>query len=735
LPDRTDGAVDAPWAVFDPDWYRTQYPDAPNGSADTLLEWHLTRGQTLGHSPNRFFDEAWQRQTWPGILALIEAHSVASAFDAWCLGPHATRPPHWLFNPREYRVRYPALTDEALVEHRLINQYHHYLQFGAAEGRIGHALFVPAIYLAELTAAEAEAAAAMPFRHYLHGLENGAPERRTSLLFDPVWYRERYPEAARSVAAGRYRSLLEHYLRNDRPTDFDPSPWFSESWYLAENPGLAGSLGPAGFRDGFAHFLAFGSREGRSPHPDLDLGWYAGRDDVRADIAAERVQDAFMHWITIGQPSGLVGRAPPVITITEAHAVALYQQRANIVWPLFGRHKLDFTRDGTPAVSVIMTPRHQFAETMMSLASVKAHFHGEIELILIDSGSMSPGVDIETHVTGATILRFGTMLNDSASREAGLICATAEMVLLLADGVALAPGAIDSALARLANDPTIGAVGARLIQPHGVLLEAGGIIWRDGHLQPYARDAAATAAEANFVRDTDFCSTSCLLARRELLSSLPDQADGIAGTTHDAADLCVRIQQAGFRVVYDPDMAAFLTTQAPDQRPDGRAAFVAAHSDDSAARPPFDAEAAIRARFPRQGQTRVLFVEDAIPLRRIGSGFVRSNDVVRALVASGAFVTVFPMKAAPFPLSIVRAELPDSVEVMHDLTAADFANFVTERRGCYDLVWIARTHNLDLIHEALISTPPGVATEPAASLSRTEVPRGTRLRSTENRRR
>src|SRR5208283_4848835 len=80
LPERSGDPIDAPWAMFDPEWYRSQYHDAPDGPDAGLLEWHLTQGQQLGHSPNRYFDEEWQREAWPGIVALIEAGSVASAF-------------------------------------------------------------------------------------------------------------------------------------------------------------------------------------------------------------------------------------------------------------------------------------------------------------------------------------------------------------------------------------------------------------------------------------------------------------------------------------------------------------------------------------------------------------------------------------------------------------------------------------------------------------------------------
>ena len=303
------------WGLFDPAWYRARHPDAPDLADGALLDWYLTEGQRRGHSPTPWFDEAWQRLAWPGIAALIEAGHCASAFDAWCRGANETRPPHWLFDPARYQTGLPDLTPGALADMGLVNLYDHYLRLGAAEGRIGHVLFDPAVYLAALDGKTPDQhraeAAAMPYAHYLRGLERGAPERRTSWLFDPDWYRDRYPEAARAVAEGRWRSLLEHYLCNDRPGTFDPTPHFSEDHYFAEYPGLREAVGPGGFRDGFSHLVTYGNAEGRSPHPDLDLAWYAEQPAVRAALDAGLVPDAHVHWIALGRAAGLPGHRPP----------------------------------------------------------------------------------------------------------------------------------------------------------------------------------------------------------------------------------------------------------------------------------------------------------------------------------------------------------------------------------------------------------------------------------------
>src|SRR3954452_19423302 len=82
------------WAVFDATWYQRTYGDAiRNGEARhefhehrperngvpaasttepaELLQYYLETGQRLGHSPNRFFDEAWHLAAYPQIAQAV----------------------------------------------------------------------------------------------------------------------------------------------------------------------------------------------------------------------------------------------------------------------------------------------------------------------------------------------------------------------------------------------------------------------------------------------------------------------------------------------------------------------------------------------------------------------------------------------------------------------------------------------------------------------------------------
>src|SRR5690349_8303775 len=91
---RLSGETAIPWAVFDAAWYEQTYGDAirNGGTCDVfqefrpergsppaegasapveLLQYYLETGQKLGHSPNRFFDEAWHLAAYPQIARAV----------------------------------------------------------------------------------------------------------------------------------------------------------------------------------------------------------------------------------------------------------------------------------------------------------------------------------------------------------------------------------------------------------------------------------------------------------------------------------------------------------------------------------------------------------------------------------------------------------------------------------------------------------------------------------------
>ncbi len=109
-------------------------------------------------------------------------------------------------------------------------------------------------------------------------------------LFDTVWYRERYPDAASARL-----DPLDHYRSIGVAQGYSPHPLFDTTYYLEQYPEMAG----AG-NDPLSHFLKFGAAEKRSPHPLFDTSWYLER---YPDVAAAGV-NPLLHYLTTGAAEG-----------------------------------------------------------------------------------------------------------------------------------------------------------------------------------------------------------------------------------------------------------------------------------------------------------------------------------------------------------------------------------------------------------------------------------------------
>ncbi|MBS0644924.1 MAG: glycosyltransferase [Acetobacteraceae bacterium] len=694
-----------PWAVFDPDWYARTYPDDAEaaGTRDpaALLDHYLQIGQRQGHSPNLFFDEAWHRLRYPAIARGVERGDFASAFDAYCRRGCLDRSPHWLFDELAYRDRYPDLTVDILRDGKLVNRYHHYLTHGSHEDRIGHLLFDPAIYLANFAAEDVTAIReGGVFQHYLQRIDARADELPTSLYFDPAWYVRRYPQVAREIAAGTWRSALHHYLCNDTPTDFDPLPDFSETHYLARDPGLRAAIDSHNFRNGYMHFLRFGAGELRSPTESIDLRAYASQPRVRQDLQHGIAPNAFAHWLSIGKRQGLLPADPIARQALAPIPRETAQRTAVAMLPATGRYGYRFDCDGAPLVSAVLVLRDGFAATLATIGSLRDNISGDVELVVIDRASSDETKALADYVSGVRLLRFDMDLDWVAAANAACQFATAPAILFLDSAAQLAPGAVQRALDRLASDSTIGAVTGMLVQPHGVIGQAGGIVWKSGACDDYQRGQSPLAPEANFVRPVDYGSTAFLLVRADLMTRLGGFDAACAETGHAAVDLCLRIAETGASVVYDPSVVVFCDDAAYRPGEPGEP-FLTRHEQTLAQRADRSPAAQLLARQAGPRPPRVLFIEDTVPLRRLGSGFVRANDLVRTLAELGYQVTVFPILGCTQDVARVFHDMPDTVEVMHDRAADRLKELLNARRDYYDVVWIARTHNFDRVQGEL----------------------------------
>jgi GT2 family glycosyltransferase len=557
--------------------------------------------------------------------------------------PIASRPEISFFFDREYYwQRYPDMRG---VE---IDPLVHFMRWGVAERRNPHPL--------------------VDIRHML--------------AVDP----DLFPEAPTVDA-------LHDALCQDR---LDPSPLFSAEYYRSQLDGSTEIQGGL-----LRHFIEFGLVRGFKPNPSFDpIAYYRWVEDRTLDL-----RSSLRHFALSGSVTQDDTGEPP----TEGQARNLFLSTATTQQLFRKQHPIRFTCSDVPDVSAIIVCHDNFALTLQALASLRENYSGALEVIVVDSGSADECRNLAQYVIGARLLRFDSNIGFANGCNAGLELATAETVLFLNNDVKLQSGAVDAALRRLRSDVSIGAVGAKVVRTHGLLQEAGCIIWRDGWTVGYLRDQSPLVPEANFVRDVDFCSAVFLLVRKSVLRELGGLDLAFTPAYFEDTDLCLRIRDAGHRIVYDPAVVVHHLEYGSSKR------VAEAHARIEAAHETFfrkhrsrlrlcyasDSRAQLFARAVNPVRGRVLLIEDQIPLRRIGSGFVRSNDIVHMMAGLGFHVTVYPVQQKDHNLAAVHADFPDTVEVIHDRSLGDLEQFLKSRRGYYNTIWIARTHNLDLIKPIL----------------------------------
>jgi GT2 family glycosyltransferase/glycosyltransferase involved in cell wall biosynthesis len=685
------------WSRLDRDWYQKRYGDLPEwADGDDVKELYRRIAAGQMRSPNPYFNEAWYRETFKDVSSLIEAGQIETGFEHYQTIGYPNRSPHWLFSESFYRLTNRELTQSRLDDGGFWNGYDHFLRVGDREKRQGSLFFDPRLYLDNFVS-KSEAYAISPFTQFAGNNFKNEFHKRLSWYFDAAWYVQAYPEIVAELDSGNYSSALEHYLRNKTPQKFDPSGFFSESHYLSTYPDIAQAVSAGRFRNGYDHFTQHGVFERRQPQNGIDLETYFRKVAVQADIEKGLFRDVYAHYVANAERLELPRPEP----IREDQARRLYSlQSINFATGL-ARRKLDFTLQAEPKISVVMVMHNHIERSLKALQSVHNMMpKGEMELILVDANSDDDTKSIAKFVRGARHLRFEWNAGLAKALNAGIDLVQAPATLFLSSAAVIEGDSVQSALERLFSANDIGVVGGKIIQSHGMLREAGCIVWRDGSISSYQRNKNPNIPEANFVRDADFCSADFLMVRSALLKQIAGFDETYGPAQFAEADLCIRLAAIGYRTVYDPSVILTNYDDGEDavvlgrEMEQGFARFQEKNAAFLAKQPArwTDCEAAAR-HAQSDRRLRILFVEDRIPFRHLGSGYTRANDIIHAMVRLGYHVTVFPVFQAVESLLRIVREFPDCAEIIYDRELPDLPAFLNERAGYYDILWLGRTQN------------------------------------------
>ena len=377
--------------------------------------------------------------------------------------------------------------------------------------------------------------------------------------------------------------------------------------------------------------------------------------------------------------------------------------------------KLTLHTSANPLLSIIL-PLHNHAElTLQCLRSIQANTQEASEVIVVDDASSDDTVRLLEHIRGAVIIRNEENLGYLRSCNLAAGQAKGEYILFLNSDVQLLPGSIDSALRTIRQSNSIGAVGAKIVLLDGTLQEAGSIIWDDGSCMGYGRGDSPTAPPYMFSRDVDFCSGAFLLTPRPLFEQVGGLDERFAPAYYEDSDYCLTLQDRGKRVVYDPnaivlhyEMASHTQDKAVELQEHNRRLMVDKHQNDLRLRYQPSLTNVLLARIAphsARNRKRVLYIDDQVPYRSLGSGFPRSMEILVSLVEAGHQVCFYPASVPSGDWESVYQSVPNTVEVAFGYGPQGMARFFADRQNYFHAIVISRPHNAKVFRTVLEGHP------------------------------
>jgi O-antigen biosynthesis protein len=226
-------------------------------------------------------------------------------------------------------------------------------------------------------------------------------------------------------------------------------------------------------------------------------------------------------------------------------------------------NRIDYQHHHRPLVSIIIVIKDQVAALQRCVESLlEKTAYSEYELLLIDNGSEN--ADTRAWLAAMAqmgsdrlrVLAYPQQGNMAAVRNFAAGQARGEYLLMLNPfAVITAPDWLDELLNH-AQRPEVAVVGAKLFNPNGLIVHAGLILGLQGPAGvPFLGESLSTAGymhRLQVAHDLSAVGADCLLVRKQVFDALGGLDEVELAHTLNEVDLCLRVREAGYLVVWTP---------------------------------------------------------------------------------------------------------------------------------------------------------------------------------------
>jgi GT2 family glycosyltransferase len=296
--------------------------------------------------------------------------------------------------------------------------------------------------------------------------------------------------------------------------------------------------------------------------------------------AVHHIPRILYHWRKLPESTASAGQAKPWALDAGRLALEDYVRRTGLEADIApggapGLYRVRRKVRGTPLVSLVIptagklrtvggTSLDVLAQAIRSVVQKTAYEN--YELVLVLSGARGHDASVEalpdstlqalegTRHTIVTLDRLG-LFNFSASINAGAAAAAGEHLLLFNDDLEVISPEWLTAMLEYSQEPGVGAVGAKLLYPDGrlqhvgIVLGVAGVAAHAYHQHPGV--SPGYGGSAVLARNYSAVTAACMMTRRSVFDEV-GRFDEKLPTDFNDVDYCLRLQRAGYRVVYTP---------------------------------------------------------------------------------------------------------------------------------------------------------------------------------------
>jgi GT2 family glycosyltransferase/glycosyltransferase involved in cell wall biosynthesis len=317
---------------------------------------------------------------------------------------------------------------------------------------------------------------------------------------------------------------------------------------------------------------------------DFDLMLRLSRETQKV----HHIQKALYHWRAVpGSAAAIVDAKPYALQAgfraLADHVQARYGDHAWVEDGLLpGTFRVRRKVSGQSRVSVLILTnngslelpgrgRFQMVDNLVD-SILRRTAHRNFEIVVVDNGKLSDAQKARFAALGVRVENFpGKVVPFNYAAKANFAirsCRTENLVMLNDDMEVIDENWLTSLL-ELSQEPEIGAVGGRLLHADGSIQHVGcaiGICGGSAHLyHSYPGDFVGYNGFTHLIRNYSAVTGACFATRKSVLSQVGGFDESFAVDFNDT-DLCLRILEAGYRVVYTPYCRLFHFEGASAQR-------------------------------------------------------------------------------------------------------------------------------------------------------------------------